>query len=189
VYFDGASWISFDPAVDGDPPAASSRPSLVLHDWRTTRWGVWSWLTQTKHDRVKFVDGSTGSPAPVDARASMLVAVQARHNWPPSEKFDYYLGGGEARTRPLILGVLNDLSVLLALGCFALSLAWVPRALRRRPRPGQCPACRYERAGLAFDAPCLECGADPRVAGAHAAGLPAADARATDDAPPPDRAG
>lgn len=32
---------------------------------------------------------------------------------------------------------------------------------RRRARKGLCPACRYDRAGIAPDAPCPECGTKP----------------------------
>ncbi|MCC6661520.1 MAG: hypothetical protein IT437_11610 [Phycisphaerales bacterium] len=43
----------------------------------------------------------------------------------------------------------------------ALPTAWLFWSDCRRARPGQCPGCGYERAGLDMSTPCPECGATP----------------------------
>ena len=52
----------------------------------------------------------------------------------------------------------------LPLALFALPTAYLWWADSRRVRPGRCPKCRYDRAGLAADDPCPECGTKVQAA-------------------------
>jgi hypothetical protein len=60
--------------------------------------------------------------------------------------------------------VLIPLWPLIALGCVSTGVAWRLDALaRRRARLNLCPKCHYDRAGIAADAKCPECGSAPSV--------------------------
>lgn len=71
-----------------------------------------------------------------------------------------YEGGGWARERWIAVPIWP-----VALSAAIMSLAaWRLDALARRcERVGACPKCRYDRAGLAPDAVCPECGAGAPV--------------------------
>ncbi len=47
----------------------------------------------------------------------------------------------------------------MLLAAIPTALAWrLDTLARRREKLGACPSCGYDRAGLAFSAPCPECG-------------------------------
>jgi hypothetical protein len=81
--------------------------------------------------------------------------------------FPAILQGGPV-WRPLVINDFrpDEVRVFVALGVPALACAlaaawaWWPdvRAWRARRREGKCPACGYDRAGLAAGANCPECG-------------------------------
>jgi hypothetical protein len=66
---------------------------------------------------------------------------------------------------PRIDHYVSDYSLWLPIAAPALLATGVAcmmwRGWLRRPRPGKCASCRYDRSGLAPDAKCPECGAVP----------------------------
>ena len=82
---------------------------------------------------------------------------------------EFMLTGGEPRHRGLWrwdhFGIACGLPVLLAgLTTFTTLAAWRFDILaRRRERVGICPKCGYDRAGIAKDAMCPECGHECRL--------------------------
>lgn len=90
------------------------------------------------------------------------------HSW--SDALNWNIFGFGVNRYPTMLGNVHSLSIpfwLIAavLGMAAIRL-WMPiREETKRAKAGRCARCNYDRAGLANDAPCPECGARAKRAG------------------------
>jgi hypothetical protein len=151
---DGAKVSSRVPELEGGrpfPTQALPLPSLTnVRNLRSAGWPcmcVWG--------------GIDGVPPSAAGPPQSFAAVGAMPIGRPLDEFDEHGVCGYLPITPIWSGLAID---TLFYGTIAWGLVFLPGDLRhwRRSRGGRCVKCGYDRAGLAPEAACPECGSSPR---------------------------
>jgi hypothetical protein len=127
----------------------------------SARW-IAGWATRATPTRAVYVDLKSGwiwlsiedSWSVPDSYSGFDLLKAGRQPWHVEWPFPLWEHSRSANGRTRYVSV-SIAPIMLAAGLVAFAM-W--RSDLRRMPPGACPQCGYDRAGLAFEAPCPECG-------------------------------